>query len=325
VQLARSFFVGALLALAAQGGQAQQAGKIARVGVLNPGSSSESVAVQREPFERGLRELGWLPGSNVIVDYRYGEGNNVRLEQLAADLVRQGANVIIARGNVAIRAARQAAGTVPIVMSSADDPVADGFVKNLARPGVNVTGIANLALELDAKRLELLKDAVPGLKQVAVLTNPSMRQPSANLKPRAHAMGLELRMFEVERPEEIAPAFAAMKKAGVAAVLVRADTQVLEPHRPQVVAMAAKHRLPAIYPWHFYAEIGGLISYGASLPAIHHRSATYVDRILKGAKAGEMPIEQPTQFELIINVSSAKALDLVLPQSLLFRADRLVQ
>jgi putative ABC transport system substrate-binding protein len=328
-RLAVTLLVLALLA-APLGAEAQQAGKVPRIGVLNPGSSTESPAVQREPFERGLRELGWTPGSNISIEYRYGEGNVTRLTELAAELVRLGVDAIVARGPVAIRAARQATVTIPIVMSSAADPVTDGAVKSLARPGGNVTGIANMVWELDGKRLELLKEVLPQLTRVGVLANP-MREPrrykelATKLLAGARSLSLQVQVFEVTRPEEITRAFAAIDKAQVGALLVLADTQILEPNRAQVVAMTSKQRLPAIYPWRFYVEIGGLMAYATSVPGFHYRSATYVDRILKGAKPADLPVEQPTKFELVVNLKTAKTLGLTIPQSVLARADEVIQ
>jgi putative ABC transport system substrate-binding protein len=308
----------------------QPSGKTPRVGVLNPGSSGESLTVQREPFERGLRELGWTPGSNITIEYRYAEGGTARLAELAAELVRLPVDVIVARGPIAIRAARELTATIPIVMSSAADPVADGSIKNLARPGGNITGIANLVWELDSKRLELLKETLPGLKRLAVLGNPRMEQARYSqlqnaLLATARSLNLQLQVFDVSQPHEIPAAFAAMEKARAGALLIQADTQVLEPNRPQVVAMARKHRVPAMYPWHFYTEIGGLMSYATSIPGFHHRSATYVDRILRGANPGDLPVEQPTKFELVINAKTARALGLTIPQSLLLRADQVIE
>jgi putative ABC transport system substrate-binding protein len=320
---------GSLLAMPLAAG-AQQVGKLVRVGVLSPGSSTEAREVQREPFERGLRELGWLPGSTFAVEYRYAEGSVARLADLAAELVRLRVDVLVARGSIAIRAARQATSIIPIVMSSADDPVADGFVKSLARPGANITGIANLVSDLDGKRLALLKEALPGLARVAVLANPNMdlrryKDRVAALLATARAMGVDVQVFEITRPQEIADVFGTIDKARVGAVLLRADTQVLEPNRPQVVAMTAKYRLPAMYPWNYYVEIGGLMSYATSIPGFHHRSATYVDRILRGAKPADLPVEQPTKFELVINLKTAKALGLTIPPSLLQRADQVIE
>ena len=328
----RRAFLGTLAGglLAAPLAEAQQVGKLVRVGVLSPGSSTEAREVQREPFERGLRERGWLSGSTIAVEYRYAEGSVARLADLAAELVRLRVDVLVARGSIAIRAARQATSIIPIVMSSADDPVADGFVKTLARPDANITGIANLVSDLDGKRLALLKETLPGLARVAVLANPNMdlrryKDRVTALLAHARAMGVDVQVFEITRPQEIADVFGTIDKARVGAVLLRADTQVLEPNRPQVVAMTAKYRLPAMYPWNFYVEIGGLMSYATSIPGFHHRSATYVDRILRGAKPADLPVEQPTKFELVINLKTAKALGLTIPQSLLLRADQVIE
>ena len=311
--------------------EAQPAGRVPHVAVLNPGSATEAPAVQRGPFERGLRELGWLPGATVVIEYVYGDGSAGQLATVTANLVRRGVEVIVARGPVAIRAAREATTTVPIVMSAADDPIADGFVGTLARPGGNVTGIANIVSDLDGKRLDLLREAIPGLARVGVLTNPTMQGPSRNreliagLHAAARARGVELQIFEVARTDEIPGAFAAIARARVGALLVRADTQVLEPNRSMVAALAIRHRLPAMYPWHFYAEVGGLMAYASSIPDFHHRSAWYVDRILKGAKPGDLPVERPTTFELVINLKTAGLLGLTLPPSLLARADEVIQ
>ncbi len=329
----RRGFLGTLGALALAAPvivEAQTAGRVPHVAVLNPGSATEAPAVQREPFERGLRELGWRPGATVVIEYVYGDGSASQLATVTANLVRRGVEVIVARGPVAIRAAREATTTVPIVMSAADDPIADGFVGTLARPGGNVTGIANIVSDLDGKRLDLLREAIPGLARVGVLTNPTMR-PGRNreliaaLHAAARARGLELQIFDVTRTDEIPGAFAAIARARVGALLVRADTQVLEPNRSMVAAMAIRHRLPGMYPWHFYAEVGGLMAYASSIPGFHHRSAMYVDRILKGTKPGDLPVERPTTFELMINLKTAGLLGLTLPASLLARADEVIQ
>jgi putative ABC transport system substrate-binding protein len=307
--------------------QAQPPTPAPRVGVLNPGSSTESPAVQREPFERGLRELGWTPGSSLIIEYRYAEGRGARLNELAAELVKLKVDVIVARGNPAVRAVRQATGSIPIVMSSSADPVGNGYVKSLARPGGNVTGIANLARELEAKRLELLKGAIPGLTRVAVLDNASNRTetPQAALGTASRALDLEIQSFTVTKREDLAETFAAMSRARVGAVLVRTDVLVLEPNRSQVAALAARHRLPAMYPWRFYVDTGGLMSYAESIPAFHQRAATYVDRILKGAKPADLPVEQPSKFELVVNLKSARALELTIPHNFLLRADEVIE
>jgi putative ABC transport system substrate-binding protein len=320
----------ALLAAAVSRAIAQQAGKIPRVGVLHPGSSKEAASVQREPFERGLRELGWVPGSTVLIDYRYAEGNAATLLELAIDLVRSGVNVIVARANPAIRAAQRATTTIPIVMSASDDPVAAGFAKSMSRPGGNITGIAVLLWELDAKRLELLKEAFPRIGRVAVISNPNndvgrYEERVSALQGTARSLNLQLEMFEVRRTEELTGALASIGRAKVDALLVRGDPQVIDPKRPEIAAMAAKHRLPAIYPWRYFVEAGGVMSYGTSLPGFHYQSATYVSRILKGAKPGELAVEQPTKFDLIVNLKTAKALGIEIPKAVLFRADELIQ
>lgn len=318
---------GSLLA-APLAAQAQQAEKLPRVGVLGPGTASETVKVQREPFERGLRELSWTPGVNITIEYRYGGGSPERLAELAAELVGLSVDVIVARGPGAVRAARQASAIIPVVMASTDDPVSDGFVKSLARPGGNTTGIANRSWELDGKRLALLKEALPRLTRVGVLANPRKsryRENVTTLLASARSLGLRAQVFEVTRAEDIAGAFAAIDKARVGALLVLTDIQVLEPRRAQIVALVDQRRLPAMYPWRFYAEIGGLMCYATSLPDLHHRSATFVDRILKGMKPSDLPVEQPTKFDLVINMRTAKALGLTIPQPLLLLADEVIQ
>lgn len=326
----RQAILGIVLLAVASPAIAQQTGKIARVGVLHAGSSKESPAIQREPFERGLREHGWTAGSNLVIDYRYAEGNSARLDELAAALVRAGMDVIVARGPNAISAARRATAKIPIVMSAGtDDPVAAGWVKTLSQPGGNVTGVLTLLWELDKKRLELLKEAFPDVRRVAVLTNPDFDPGRyathvATLHDSARGLKLQLDIVEVRRPDQIAAAFAGAVHAGAQALLVQGDPLVLDHNRSAIVAMAAKHKLPAVYPWPFFAEAGGLMSYGASFSAFHHRAATYVSRILRGARAGDLPIEQPSQYELVVNMGAAKAQGLTIPQSVLFRADHLI-
>jgi putative tryptophan/tyrosine transport system substrate-binding protein len=307
--------------------EAQVGMSVPRVGVLAPGSATESPAVQREPLERGLRDLGWTPGSNLVIEYRFAEGRVGRLAELAAELVKLKVDVIVARSNPAVRAAREATDSIPIVMSSSADPVANGHVKSLARPGGNVTGIANLVLELEAKRLELLKGAISGLTRVAVLENAANRlqTPLLALGTASRALDLEIQSFSVAKPEDLAETFAAISRARVGAVLVRSDVLVLEPNRSQMVALAVRHKLPTMYPWRFYVDVGGLMSYAENIPAFHYRSATYVDRILKGAKTADLPVEQPTKFELVVNLRVAKALNLSIPHGFLLRADEVIE
>ena len=305
--------------------EAQERANVPRVGVLGPGGASEMLKVQREPFEQGLRELGWKPGINVLLEYRYGGESPTQLGKLAAELVTLDVAVIVARGPVAIHAARQATAAIPIVMATTADPEGLGFVKSLARPGGNTTGIANLTWELDGKRLELLKEALPHLTRVAVLANPRNKDQFPAILGAAQAVSLQARVFEVSRPEEIGAVFELINKAQTGALLVATDIQVLEPSRARIVAMAARHRLPAMYPWGFYVDNGGLMAYSTSLRELHHRSAMFVDRILKGAKPADLPVEQPTKFELVINLKTAKALGLTIPPSLLVRADRVIE
>lgn len=324
----RRAFIGTLtggLLAGPLGAGAQERAKMPRVGVLGPGSASEMLKVQREPFERGLRELGWNPSVNVLLEYRYGGESPTRLAQLAAELVSLGVDVIVARGPVAIRAARQATTTIPIVMATTADPEREGFVKSLARPGGNTTGIANLTWQLDGKRLELLKEVLPRLTHVAVLANPRNKDQFPAILGAAQSVGLQARVFEVTRPEEIGGAFGLLDKAPAGALLVATDIQVLEPSRARIVAMAARHRLPAMYPWRFYVDIGGLMSYSTSLHELHRRSATFVDRILKGATPADLPVEQPTKFEFVINFKAAKVLSLTIPPSVLARADQVIE
>jgi len=311
-------------------GIAQQA-KVARVGHLSGGSFSEPPTLAREPFERGLRELGWTPGTNVIIEYRYADGKPERLPELATELVRLKVDAIVVRGSLAAQAARQVTSTIPIVMSAVADPVGQGFVRSLARPGGNITGLAWLTqAEIEGKHLELLKQPVPGLVRVATLVNPmAVPDPDGSrekaIATAARSLGLELQKVEVTKPEGIAEAFTVIGRARVGALAVRADPVVLEPNRAQVVALALKHRLPTIYPWRHYVDSGGLMSYNTSVPDFHHRSATFVDRILRGAKPGDIPIEQPTKYELVINLNVAKALGLTIPHALLLRADHVIQ
>jgi putative ABC transport system substrate-binding protein len=310
--------------------QAQQAKRLARVGVLHPGSSKEATSVQREPFERGLRELGWVPGADVVIDYRYAEGDAAKLAQLAADLARSRADVIVARGGAAIHAARAASTSVPIVMSASNDPVAEGLVQNLSRPGGNITGIALLTFDLDGKRLELLKETFPVIGRLAVIASPDneprgYKDRIAEFRAGAKALKVQIEVFEVRRAEELAGAFASIERGRFDALMVRGDPRVTDPHRHEIVALAAKLRLPAMYWWRFYTEAGGLMSYGESIPAFHHRSATYVSRILKGANAGELAIERPSKFELTVNLKTAKALGIEIPKAILFRADDIIQ
>lgn len=327
----REAILGIALLAAIPGATAQPARKVPRVGLLSPGTSKESPSVQREHFERGLSELGWIPGSTVLIDYRFAEGSAKRLAELAADLVRSGVDVIVARSPVAIHAARKATTSIPIVMSGGtDDPVADGLVKNLSRPGGNITGLVAPVYDLDGKRLELLKETFPKLTRVGVLSNPNSEphlyeRRNAALQANARSMKVQIQLLEVARPEDIATAFAAADQGRIDALLVRADRFVLDSRWGEIAAMAARYRLPAISAFRFFVDAGGLMSYAPSLTALHYRSAVYVSRILRGTPPGDLAIEQPTTFELIVNLKAAKMLGVEVPKTVLFRANEVIQ
>ena len=307
---------------------AQPPAKVPRVGVLRPGNPPPGDFGHRDAFEGGLRDLGWMPGTNILIEYRYAKGRGQLLSDLAAELVRLPVDVIVASSPMGVRAAQQATRTIPIVMSTLPDPVGEGFVASLARPGGNTTGLALDSEDLAGKQMELLKEALPKLSRVGVLRNPKSPGYDAarrQIEDAARRLKLEVKDFTVSRAEDLAPTFAAMSQAGVGAILVRRDVLVVEPHRAEVVALAAQRRLPAMYNFRQFPESGGLMSYGANVNDIQRRSAGFVDRILKGAKPGDLPIEQPTTFELVINAKAARALGLTLPPSVLARADHLIE
>lgn len=308
--------------------EAQQA-KVPRVGVLSPGNPPPGDPIrQREAFESGLRDLGWTPGSNIVIEYRYAEGKRERLPELAAELVRLGVDVIVGRAVGSIRAAQQASRTIPIVMSAVPDPVLEGFVASLARPAGNITGLSLQVQGLEGKQLELLREAVPKLTRVGILGNvntPINEDEKKRLEEARRALRLELKDFPISRREDLVPAFAAMSRARIDAVLVSRDILVLEPNHAEVAALAVKYHLPAIHHFPQFVDAGSLMSYSVNIAEIHRRSAAFVDKILKGARPADLPVEQPTKFELHINMKTAKALGLTIPQSLLLRADHIVE
>ncbi|HUQ77108.1 MAG TPA: ABC transporter substrate-binding protein [Burkholderiales bacterium] len=326
----RQVLLASALCLVASGALAQ-ARRLPRVGLLHTGNSKESPAIQREPFEKGLRDLGWLPASNVLLEYRYAEGDPAKLRALADELVRLRVDVIVARANAAIGAARKATSTIPIVMSAyTGDPGADGIVNTLSRPGGNVTGISSSPVELDGKRLEMLKEAFPKIKRVGVVTNPALyggfnAERMHTLEDAARSLGLQLQSLEVHRKEDVAAIFTVVNKAKLDALLVRGDPQVLDANRNEIAALAVKARVPAMYWWPFFVDAGGLMSYGESISGFHYRSASFVSRILKGEKVGDLPIEQPRKFDLIVNVKTARAMGIEIPKAVMFRADRVVE
>jgi putative ABC transport system substrate-binding protein len=318
----------ASLVLAPLAAEAQQAGQLYRIGLLG-GSPPNSPGGQRawDGFFRGLRELGYAEGQNILVEGRwYGERAD-RLPALASELVRLKVDVIVAGAAPAPEAARRITSTIPIVMANHNDPVGSGLVVSLARPGRNVTGMSTLAPELMGKRLQLLKEAIPGLSRVAVLSNPAVPSQTLELKEAKVAAGLlkvQLQLLEVRAPGEFAGAFSAMTKERADGVIIIVSSMFYA-ERARIAKLATESRVPTIYGVKEFADAGGLMTYGIDVHESFRRAATYVDKILKGAKPADLPVEQPTKFELVINLKTAKTLGLTLPQSLLVRADQVIQ
>ena len=306
--------------------EAQQPGKVPRIGYLS--ATSPSVNPTRiEAFRQGLRELGYVEGKNIIIEWRYAEGNLDRLRELAAELVRLKVDLIVSAGPQPTRAAKEATTTIPIVMGYDSDPVGSGFVASLARPGGNITGLSALFPELSGKRLELLKEIVPRLSRVAVFgtsTWPGNAQALRETELAAGALGVQLQYLDVRGPKDVETAFRAAGKGRAEAVLVLTSS-VLNSHRIQVADLAVKNRLPAVYGAPQYVEDGGLLSYAPSYTDLFRRAATYVDKILKGAKPADLPVEQPTKFEFVINLKAAKQIGLTIPPNVLARADKVIK
>jgi putative tryptophan/tyrosine transport system substrate-binding protein len=311
---------GAVLLAAPLAAEAQEAGKVARIGML-AGSPSPFV----EAFRQGLRELGYVEGRNISIEYRWTEGREERLPGLAADLVRLKVDVIVASSQAAV-AAKQATTVIPIVMPIITDPVRLGLVASLARPGGNATGFATQNDELPGKWMELVKETLPKVSRVAALFHPTY-DGGVQLKASeaaARSLGVRLQALKVERPDDFVTAFAEMQKNRAEALIV-SSSGLFYVHRTRLVEFAAKHRLPTIYHQsEFVVGSGGLMSYGPDFRDLFRRSATYVDKILKGAKPGDLPVQQPTKFELVINLKTAKALGLTIPPSLLQRAEEVI-
>ena len=304
--------------------QAQQPANIPRIGYLG----STSVSARTEAFRQGLRELGYVEGKNIVIEWRRHEGKVDRLPALAAELVRLKVDIIITAGAPAARAAKEATPTIPIVMTQVGDPVANGFVASLAQPGGNITGLSTLAPELSGKRLELLKEVVPRLSRVAVFgtsTNPDNAPSLKEVEFAAKGLGVKLQYLNVLDRKDSETAFQAAVKGRAEAVLMMVSGPVANSQRPQIAELAAKSRLPVIYSGRTDVEAGGLMTYGVNNADLDRRAATYVDKILKGAKPGELPVEQPKKFELIINLKAAKQIGLTIPPNLLARADKVIR
>ncbi len=305
---------------------AQQPAKVYRIGYLTAGPISPRTHLV-EAFRQGLGELGYVEGQNFALVIRSAEQGPEQLPDRAAELVRLSVDVIVAITTPAVQAAQQATRKIPIVMVSVADPVATGFVASLARPGGNITGLSILSAELSGKRLQLLKEVVPRVSRVAVLwnpTNPSNVLQIGETKVAAQALGVQLQPFEVRGPHDFESAFQAATR-GRAGALIALDDPLFYGERTRIVGLAAKTRLPAMYGLTGFAEAGGLMTYGANNPDLHRRAATYVDKILKAAKPADLPVEQPTRFELVVNMKTAKALGLTFPPSILIRADQVIQ
>jgi putative ABC transport system substrate-binding protein len=308
---------------------AQQAKKVPRIGYLT-GSSPSARSARIEAFGQGLRELGYVEGKNIVIEYRYAEEKLDRLPVLAAELLRLNVEVIVTGGPLVTRAAKEATTTIPIVMTQDADPVGSGFVASLARPGGNITGLSTLSPEINGKRLELLKEIVPKLSRVAVLgtsTRPGTAQELKEVELAAGAFGVKLQYLDVLDPKDIETAFRAASKGRVDAVLMLVSGGVVDAHRTTIVELAVKTRLPVIYGTggRAFVEAGGLMTYGVNINDLDRRAATYVDKILKGTKPADLPVEQPIKFEFIINLKAAKQIGLTIPPNVLARADRVIR
>jgi putative ABC transport system substrate-binding protein len=324
----RVFFAGAAALLAAPfAAEAQQAGKVYRVGILTNKASDPAEARLWQIFRSGLRERGWIEGQNILIEFRTAEGNTARLPELVADLVRLKVDLIVARASIFVQPAKEATSSIPIVFLNHADPVGTGHVASLARPGGNITGLAILMTDLAPKGLELLISAVPMAKRIAVLWNPDTPSHAPALKAVEEAgrmLRVQLQPVGARTRAELEGAFAAMARARAQAVLVLGAAIFLA-ERQRVAELAIKHRLPMMSMLKDVVEAGGLVSYSANWDDLYRRGAIYVDKILKGANPADLPVEQATKFELVINLKTAKALGLTIPQSVLARADQVIE
>ena len=322
VVLALSLFVAPLT------DEAQQVGKVYRVGFLAWGSRGEASEHLFQAFEQALRERGWVTGVNLVITYRFAGGEYDRLPALAGELVRIEPHVIVAVPTAATRAAKDVTSTIPIVMLNVSDPIGERFIASFARPGANVTGLTMAPTwEIYAKQLQLLKEAVPRAQRIALLWNPANRTAATivrTVEDAARSLGVELQVAGARAPEEFEPAFRAMTQARADALLVVPDS-VFNTHRARLADLSSRHRLPTMYGQDDYAKAGGLMAYGANFTDQYRRAAGYVDRLLRGASPADLPVEQPTKFELVINLKTAKALGLTIPQSLLLQATEVIE
>jgi len=321
-----SFAIAVIFTLCGAVAQTQQPAKIPRIAYLVGPSSANSA--RYKAFQQGLRELGYEEGKNIVIDWRSNEGNRDRQRAIVAELVLAKVDVIVAVGAGDIRIAKETTATIPVVMIQGGDPVGSGFVASLARPGGNITGLATLRPELSGKRLELLKDIVPRLSRVAVFASsasPDYAQVLKEAELAAGSLELKLQSHDIRSAKDFETAFQAALKEKAEGVLIRVRGPILSPHRRDFAELAAKSRLPAIYEGVEEVEAGGLMSYGVSFTDLYRRAAIYVDKILKGRKPADLPVEQPTKFEFVINLKAAKQIGLVIPPNVLARADKVIR
>ena len=319
------FTLAALILAFVYQAEAQQPGKVPRIGVL-VNSSRSAFASRVEAFKQGLRDLGYVEGRNVVIDYRYSEAKMERLPDLAAEVLRLKPDVVVTHSAQAVVALKRATTSVPIVMNTGD-PVAQGLVASLARPGGNITGLSYFLPEISAKGFELLRETVPSITRVAFLsdsTDPSYGLILKELRPTARALGVELQLVEAREANDIDNAFAVMTRKGAGGLQVMAHP-VFVTHRTQIAKLAADNRLPTTFSQSEYVDAGGLMSYGVNLDDLWRRAATYVDKILKGTKPADLPVEQPKKFEFVINLKAAKQIGLTIPPNVLARADRVIK
>ena len=307
--------------------EAQQPTKIPQVGYLT-GAHLSAITNRTEAFRQGLRELGYVEEKNIVIEWRAADGKRDRLPALAAELVRLKVDVIVTGGEAATRPAKEATASIPIVMTQDDDPVGTGLIASLARPGVNITGLSTLAPERSAKRLELLKEIVPGLSRIAVFgtsTEPSNARELKEIELAAGALGIKRQYHDVLSFKDVEIAFRAAVKERSDAVLKNVSGPITNSHRKEIADLAVKSRLPVIYGRREPVEAGGLMSYGVNVDDLDRRAATFVDKILKGAKPADLPVEQPKKFEFVINLKAAKQIGLTIPPNVLARADKVIR
>jgi putative ABC transport system substrate-binding protein len=306
--------------------RAQAPPALRRIAMLS-GFSPSVYAPFYQAFRLGLGDLGWVEGKNIVIEYRYAEGRHDRLPDLAAELVRLKVDVIVTIATSDAQAAQRATQVIPIVMVAGGNPVANGLVKSLSQPGGNVTGLSQMLQEVSGKRLELLKEIVPKLSRVAVLWNPESASATLNWEEHqqpARQLGIQLHSLEVRSPNELNKALEAATRAGDGALAVLPDP-VISTNLARIVDFATRSRLPAIYHSSEFADAGGLVTYGPDRNDLFRRAAGYVDKILRGAKPGDLPVDQPTKLELVVNLKTAKALGIAIPQSVMFRADKVIE